>query len=92
MAEDPGAHVSGSLPAVEEARVVSAEHRTAKRKRYYAERDATKVYLFEQYERWQNLMGGLSLKSDKDLVSTLLDYYLSNKDRHFRYYELYYEE
>ena len=61
MAEDSASQASGSLAAV-----VSTEDKSAKQRRYYAERDVTKMYLFEQYKPWRNLMAELPLKSDKN--------------------------
>ena len=42
---------ASSLPQGEEARIATAKDKAAKRKRYYAERDATKIYFFNQHVR-----------------------------------------
>jgi hypothetical protein len=44
-----------------------------RRKPYYARRDATKIYLFEHFERWRMLLNELGLKIDKELAVVLLD-------------------
>ena len=44
-----------------------------RRKPYYARRDATKIYLFEHFERWRTLLIELGLKTDKELAAALLD-------------------
>ena len=81
--ERASSEASSSFPS-EEAHVVGVEDKAAKKKRYYAERDATKIYLFEQHTRWRTLMGELKLKTDRELASVLLDCYLSSKERNFR--------
>ena len=64
----------------EEVHVVNVEDKAAKRKRYYAERNGTKIYLYDQCTRWRTLKEEMTLKTDKELASVLLDFYLSSKD------------
>lgn len=54
------------------------------RKQYYKERDATRIYLFEQFQRWRTMKDELKLKMDKELASVLLDFYENSKKRVFR--------
>ena len=68
----------------EDARFATAEDKAARKKRYYAERDATKINLLNQHTRWRELMNELELKSDKELAAVLLDNYMSRKNQHFR--------
>ena len=86
MADDSGEQVSSeassSFPR-EQAHVLSVEDKATKKKRYYAERDATKVYLFDQHARWRTLREQMALKTDKELATILLDCYLSPKERNF---------
>ena len=92
MADESGMQGSSSLSHEEEARIVTSEDKTARRKRYYAERDATKVYLFDQYvyARWRELRNELGLKSAKELAAALLDntclakIRISGKERDYR--------
>jgi hypothetical protein len=58
MADESGMQASSSLQQgeePEEARVFTGEDKAAKRRAYYAERDASKIYLFEQLARWREL-------------------------------------
>ncbi|CAB4021924.1 Hypothetical predicted protein, partial [Paramuricea clavata] len=83
MADETSTQASSSLPQGLEARIVTSEDKVAKKKRYYAERDASKIYLFDQHVRWRELMNELALKSDKELAAVLLDNYMSRKNQHF---------
>ena len=75
---------SASLPALEEiARLASDEDVTARRKQRRSERDATRIYLYEQHKRWHDLMQELSLKTDKELAAMLLDEDMACKERRF---------
>lgn len=58
--------------------------KNVKRKQYYKERDATRVYLFEQYQAWRSLKDDLKLKMDKELAAILLEIYVTKKKRIFR--------
>ena len=74
MADQGSTQVSsGSLPQSDDARFATAEDKAARKKRHNAERDATKIYLFNQHTRWRELMNELELKSDKELAAVLLD-------------------
>ena len=85
MADEASAQASsGPLPQGEEARFVTAEDKAARKRRYYTERDATKIYLFNQHTRWRELMNELKLKTDKELAAVLLDNYMSRKNQLFR--------
>ena len=50
------------------ASVVSSELAANRRKKYTAERDKTKVSLFEHFESWRDLRKRLNLKSDRELL------------------------
>ncbi len=63
---------------------MTAEVKAARKRQYYIKRDASKVYLLDQHTRWRSLMDKLSLTSDKELASVLLDNYMAHKGRHFR--------
>ena len=65
-------------------RLLSEEEKTARRKRYYAERDSSKIYLFDQHARWWELKEEVNAKADKDLATILLDHFISSKTRNFR--------
>ena len=88
MADDRSSSVGSSLassPALEEiAQLASDEDVTARRKQRRSERDATRIYLHEQHQRWRDLIQELSLKTDKELAAMLLDKYMVRKERHFR--------
>ena len=84
MADAPSARVSEASTSSEGSRFLTDEDKVAGRKRYYKERDASKVYLFDQFPRWRDLRNELTLKTDKELASVLLDFYLSSKERNFR--------
>ena len=73
---------SGPLPQGEEACFVTAEDKAARKRRYYTERDATKIYLFNQHTRWREMMSELEL--NKELAVVLLDNYMSRKNQLFR--------
>lgn len=87
MADESGMQASSSLQQgeePEEARAFTAEGKAGKRRAYYAERDASKIYLFEQLTRWRELRTELALKSDKELAAVLLDTYMSRKNQQYR--------
>ena len=65
-------------------RSLSEEEKTARRKCYYAERDSSKIYLFDQHARWRNLKEEVNAKADKDLTTILLDHFMSRKTRNLR--------
>lgn len=51
------------------------------RKSYLKNRDATKVCLYEQFERWLQLKEELKAKTHKEVAAVLLDsYYRSTKE------------
>ena len=80
--DDEGASASGSNVSSETQgfSLVTSEYQKAKRKKYFAERNATKISLYsEQFERWQKLKMELEIKADKDLVALLIDQYYANK-------------
>ena len=84
MADEPSECISvaSSSSLGKGSRLISVQYKAAKRKRYYAERDTTKVYLYEQYAGWRDLKAEMALKTDKELTKELLDIYLSSKERH----------
>ena len=87
MADEGSACVASSSASslqIEEAKVVSSEDVKSKKKRYSAERNATRIYLYEQFNRWRDLKEELSLKMDKELAAVLLDNYANQKGRRFR--------
>lgn len=47
----------------------------AARKEYYSRRDATKVYLFENFARWREFMEEKKVNSDSQVAEILLDFY-----------------
>ena len=53
----------------------SESEKKKKRKAYLARRDATKIYLFDTFERWRALKESKNLKSDKDVAEMLLESY-----------------
>ena len=55
----------------------SQQKKAADRKLYYANRDASKVYLFDLFPRWKALKDKKNLRSDKDVAQFLLDAYES---------------
>ena len=57
------------------ASVVSFELAAQRRKKYTAERDKTKVSLFEHLESWRDLRKKLNLKTDKELAGLFLENY-----------------
>ena len=65
-------------------KVVSREDVKSKKKWYSAERNATRIYLYDQFNRWQDLKEELSLKMDKELAAVLLDNYTNQKGCCFR--------
>lgn len=82
--ESEGDGASSSKSLENQPRLLSDEEISANRKRYYAQRDATKVYLLQQHARWRDLKKELKAKTDSDLACLLLDNYTSNKAREFR--------
>ena len=79
---DEGASNSGNVNSseIEEFILVTNDYRKARRKKYFAERDASKIYLFsEQFERWQKLKKELGIDTNKDLAALLIDTYYTNK-------------
>ncbi len=56
---------------------ISAELAAVRRKKYIAERDKTKISLFEHFQCWRDLQKELNLKTDKELAGALLDNYFS---------------
>ena len=70
---------SASSLQIEEAKVVSSKDVKSKKKWYSAERNATRIYLYEQFNRWRDLKEELSLKMDKELAAVLLDNYANQK-------------
>ena len=64
--------------SVAEPRLATEDDKAAKRKRYYSERDSSKVYLYDQYARWRTLRDEMKLKGDKELAALLLDFYSAN--------------
>ena len=81
---------SASSLQIEEAKVVSSEDVKSEKKRYSAERNATRIYLYDQFNRWRDLKEELSLKVDKELTPcickelALLDNYTNQKGCRFR--------
>ena len=59
----------------------SESEKKKKRKAYLARRDATKIYLFDTFERWRALKESKNLKSDKDVAEMLLESYQTQQDR-----------
>ena len=82
--QEARASSSSSIPK-EDARLMTVEDKAVSKKRYDAQRNATRVSLMDQYTRWRDLKNYLSVKSDKELASILLDHYIANKNRRFRY-------
>ena len=74
MADNEGAHASGS--SIEPGR---DEDKKSRRKKYLAERDATKIYLYDQFNRWRQLKGQVNVKTDKEVAALLLDNYFSSR-------------
>jgi hypothetical protein len=71
-----------SSPSIEEettsAAVVSGETSRA------GWSDVTRIYLFEQYQKWCALKEELKLKMDKELAAVLLEFYIVHKKQVFR--------
>lgn len=87
MADEGSASASSSSASslqIEEAKVVSSEDIKSKKKRYSAERNATRIYLYDQFNRWRDLKEELSLKIDEELAAVLLANYANQKGRRFR--------
>ena len=51
------------------------------RKQYYANRDASKVYLFGAFARWRAFKEALNLRSDMDVANMLLDAYYGDMNK-----------
>ncbi|CAB3990425.1 Hypothetical predicted protein [Paramuricea clavata] len=58
---------------------VTPEEKRAKRKKYLADRDATKIYLIEEqlFQRWRQLRDEAKIKTDKDFAAMLLEHYVN---------------
>ena len=56
-----------------------------RRKKYTAEKDKTKVSLFEHFETWRDLRKKLNLKTDKELAGVLLENYFGKDNASKRY-------
>lgn len=79
MADEEGARASGSSVEPGDFSYPTDEDKKAKRKKYLAERDATKIYLYEQFERWRQLKEQVNAKTDKAVAALLLDNYFSTR-------------
>ena len=60
------------------------EDRKSKRRKYFSERDATKVYLHDQINRWRQLKEQVDVKTDKEVAALLLDHFLHKTDSQFK--------
>lgn len=58
---------------------LSESEKKKQRRAYLARRDATKVYLFDVFERWTALKQSKNLKSDKDVAEMLLEFYQQDR-------------
>lgn len=65
--------------------VVSSDLAAKRRKKYTAERDKTKVSLFEHFQIWRDLRKKLNLKTDKELAGVLLENYFGKDNASKRY-------
>ena len=85
MAEGEGASKtlgecsSVSSVATENISYPTDEDRKSKRRKYFSERDATKVYLHDQINRWRQPKEQVHVKTDKEVAALLLDHYFSAK-------------
>ena len=59
----------------------TSEEKKVFRKEYLAKKDATKVRLYEQFQRWRSLKEDLKLKTDKELAEVLLNNFAQNSAR-----------
>ena len=75
--------VTSSFVSRETSQAAQVE-KSVSRKQYYKERDATRIYLFEQYQKWRALKEELKLKMDKELAAVLLEFYIGSKKCIFR--------
>ena len=82
MAEDSSGsdlpHSSSSF-SQENVKVVTSLIATKKRKAYDVERGKTRVYLYDQMERWRELKEQLHVDSDKNVAEVLLNTYFSGQ-------------
>ena len=60
---------------------LSASLKMEKRKAYIARRDASKVYLYDVFERWRAFKESKGIKSDKDVAEMLLESYQTQENR-----------
>ena len=60
-----------------ESNLPSSRKKGASRKEYFANRDASKVYLFDIFPRWREFKKERNIRSDKDVAEMLLDAYQS---------------
>ena len=56
----------------------ASEKGTESRKEYYDKRGATRVYLFEAFNRWRDLKEKLGLGTDLEVARMLLDAFDAN--------------
>ena len=65
---------------------VSRRGKKTDRKDYFANRHASKIYLYDVFGRWREFKSEKNLRSDKDVAQLLLDAYQSqNKSRYVLY-------
>ena len=57
--------------------IVSPGQQLERRKKSYAKRDSTRIYLSNAFERWRDLRECLEIENDEDLAGFLLDFYES---------------
>ena len=57
--------------------IVSPGQQLERRKKSYAKRDSTRIYLSNAFERWRDLRKRLEIENDKDLAGFFLDFYES---------------
>ena len=57
--------------------IVSPGQELERRKKSYAKKDSTRIYLSNAFERWRDLRERLEIENDKDLAGFLLDFYES---------------
>ena len=69
--------VTSSFVSRETSQAAQVE-KSIRRKQYYKERDATRIFLFEQYQKWRALKEELKLRMDKELAAVLLEFYIGN--------------
>ena len=83
LTEETIGAVTSSFVSGETSQAAQVE-KSVNRKQYYKERDGTRIYLFEQYQKWRALKEELKLKMDKELAVVLLEFYIGNKKHIFR--------